>query len=411
MILKVKNLGKLHNESAIEINGITVLAGENGTGKSTIGKILFCIYSTLYDYENQVIKEKADSIRNIGRILNRQLYVREYSSIWNKIAELVENTPNNDCDLKNRIIDIYKITESELSEDVFDRIKKVLFASEKNIVNAIFKRYLNSEFNSQLGHVNFPGEETVIELKIKDETIKAIYGEGPSFESKIQLTKDLVYIDDPFVIDDISSVMFSQPYYHRTDLTLKLRTDKVEQLSAADDVIINDKLAQVYQKLEKVCGGNIKKNNNEEYYYTDSHLKAGLSVKNLSTGLKSFVIIKTLLQRGYLEENGIVVLDEPETHQHPEWMLVYAEIIVLLHNIFGINFVISTHSAELLSYIELYTHRYHMADKCKYYMLINADKDKSVSEIKDYTNDIQGIYEKLSRPFIAVSRELDEIDE
>ena len=40
MKLKVNNFAKI-KEADIIIDGITVIAGENNTGKSTIGKILF----------------------------------------------------------------------------------------------------------------------------------------------------------------------------------------------------------------------------------------------------------------------------------------------------------------------------------------------------------------------------------
>lgn len=43
MILEIKNIGKF-NEAKIEIKGITVIAGPNNTGKSTIGKFLFLYF-------------------------------------------------------------------------------------------------------------------------------------------------------------------------------------------------------------------------------------------------------------------------------------------------------------------------------------------------------------------------------
>ena len=42
MKLSIKNVGKL-KEADVEINGITVIAGENNTGKSTVSKTLFII--------------------------------------------------------------------------------------------------------------------------------------------------------------------------------------------------------------------------------------------------------------------------------------------------------------------------------------------------------------------------------
>ncbi len=40
MKLSLKNMGKI-GAATIEINGITVIAGENNTGKSTVGKALY----------------------------------------------------------------------------------------------------------------------------------------------------------------------------------------------------------------------------------------------------------------------------------------------------------------------------------------------------------------------------------
>lgn len=43
MKLNISNFAKIDNADII-IDGITVIAGENNTGKSTIGKILFSIH-------------------------------------------------------------------------------------------------------------------------------------------------------------------------------------------------------------------------------------------------------------------------------------------------------------------------------------------------------------------------------
>ena len=42
LVLNLKNVG-LIKEASIKINGLTVIAGENDTGKSTVGKSLFFI--------------------------------------------------------------------------------------------------------------------------------------------------------------------------------------------------------------------------------------------------------------------------------------------------------------------------------------------------------------------------------
>ena len=55
MKLKISNFAKVE-EADIKIDGITVICGDNDTGKSTIGKILFSIFN-YDDYKNLVIEE------------------------------------------------------------------------------------------------------------------------------------------------------------------------------------------------------------------------------------------------------------------------------------------------------------------------------------------------------------------
>ncbi|MBE9563561.1 MAG: AAA family ATPase, partial [Proteobacteria bacterium] len=47
LVLNIKNVG-LIKEASIKINGLTVIAGENDTGKSTVGKSLFFINQNSY---------------------------------------------------------------------------------------------------------------------------------------------------------------------------------------------------------------------------------------------------------------------------------------------------------------------------------------------------------------------------
>ena len=72
-----------------------------------------------------------------------------------------------------------------------------------------------------------------------------------------------------------------------------------------------------------------------------------LNIVNYSSGMKTFYLIKSLLEKGVIRENGTLILDEPEVHLHPEWQLKFAEIIVLLQKEFGLHILINTHSPYL----------------------------------------------------------------
>ena len=48
MIFKIKNFGKIA-EANIKLDGITVICGDNDTGKSTVGKAVFSFFNGLND--------------------------------------------------------------------------------------------------------------------------------------------------------------------------------------------------------------------------------------------------------------------------------------------------------------------------------------------------------------------------
>lgn len=67
MKLHLENIG-LIQDATIEMQGITVIAGENGTGKSTVGKALYAIFNSFYEVQEQIGQERFQSIYNIIKI-------------------------------------------------------------------------------------------------------------------------------------------------------------------------------------------------------------------------------------------------------------------------------------------------------------------------------------------------------
>lgn len=136
---------------------------------------------------------------------------------------------------------------------------------------------------------------------------------------------------------------------------------------------------------------------NKSFVLRSKSLRQPLDIVNLSTGLKTFVILRTLIQNGSIKEGDIVVLDEPEIHLHPEWQLRFAELIVLLQKEFHLKILLNTHSPYFLNAIEVFSMHYGTADKCKYYLTQGNHNDERIN-IVDVTDNVEKIYEKLARP-------------
>lgn len=418
MKLSIKNVGKL-KEADVEINGITVITGENDTGKSTVGKVLWSVFNGFYEIDEKVYKEKVSELEKIiDEIIKENVYKNlstDYNSFFEifnstgkKIAiEFLKGNKNYSEDEIKIIINNYKkdLKIENISKFV-QEINETLKISDKEIIKVIVSRVMNKEFHNQINAIFSKKKMNIgeISLKIKDKEIdlKIENNEISDVQNYFLINKETMYIDNPFILD---SYDFDDEN-HQTHLATNVFSEN--ENSVISEIKVKKKLNNIYQKLNSVLSGEILENKNSKFVYRKNG--EDIDLKNLSTGLKTFAIIKMLLQNGTLEENGTIILDEPEIHLYPEWQLKFAELIVLLQKEFGMHILLTTHSPYFLNAIEVFSERHKIDDKCKYYV---AENEGNSSIIKDVTGNTREIYRKLARPIqdlenIRYSSDLDE---
>lgn len=394
MKLIIKNIGKLKN-AEVEINGITVITGENNTGKSTVGKTLFSLFYGFYDLDKKISMRKIGDIENIFLRFVRNMNSENLKKIIN-ISDKIEKKVNYNKDEISRLLqENESFIPKENLEDVSEKISNIIKITSKSYLENMISYIFNIEFNSQINTIGSSYEGRII-LRIKEDEIKiAIKRNEIAIENEINLRSEVIYIDDPFVIDNLNEYRFKDIRYlenHKENLETKLFRENNE-INISERIILANKLKQINEKLEKVIDGKIKHSQGRWIYEFKNNKE--LNLKNLSTGLKSFAILKRLIENGNLKENGTLILDEPEIHLHPEWQLLFAELIVLLQKEFGMHILLTTHSPYFLNAIEVYSEKYKINEKCKYYI---AENTTNGSIIKDMTGNTRNIYRKLARP-------------
>ena len=57
MQIKLRNIGMLE-KAELNLNSLTLIAGENDNGKSTIGKVIFCIIKAINKYKDELQESK-----------------------------------------------------------------------------------------------------------------------------------------------------------------------------------------------------------------------------------------------------------------------------------------------------------------------------------------------------------------
>ena len=398
MKLSIRNVGKL-KEADVEINGITVIAGENNTGKSTVSKALFSLFNGFYNFDNKMLELKSGDIRNIFLRFIKNLN-RENSNILIDIPDKIVKDTSYKFD-RNKLIKLIQENRNfisieylgEVSEKIFDILnikdEEYLENTISYILNNEFDNQINTIWSNDLGEIALEIKENELKLRIKNNKVIKI-------ENKINLRSEVIYIDDPFVIDNLNEYKWRDINYlenHKESLETKLIREKNEK-TFSEKIIAKNNLQQITEKLKEVINGKIKFNQGKWIYELENNKE--LNLKNLSAGLKSFAILKRLIENGNLEEKGIVILDEPEIHLHPEWQIKFAELIVLLQKEFKMHILLTTHSPYFLKAVQVYSKKYKISNKCKYYM---SELDGEQAILVDKTNKTDDLFYKLAISF------------
>lgn len=418
MILSIKNVGRLYDKTQIKLDGITVLAGENGTGKSTVGKSLFCVFDSFYDIDEQIKRQRVASVTGVLRREAVSVNIRENPQLIRQLAEKIVDGYHPE-DERSFVLDIIKRLynkneNSENVEETTDKIITVLSVSDNVIEENLFMRRLSSEFGENIGNVNYPADASCIEVEIQGRHINCeIHNSKVKVDKNINLLKDIVYVGDTSVIDFLSNstmgILMGNDYSHISNLIRKV-SGKKESSTVIDDYIMDEKLADIIHTMDIAGIGDVRWKAETGWMYKAQRLKEDISLKNISSGVKGLVILRQLIKNGYFEEKGVIILDEPEIHLHPIWQEVYAQIIIRLQKELNLTVLISTHSMDFLSFIEYHSRKIGVSEKCNYY-LIRENEDGVTSTIEDKTDSIDEIYAGMSGPFLRISEKLDVLKE
>jgi len=440
MRLSLKNIGKIESAN-VELNGITVLAGENNSGKSTVGKVLFAVVNSLHRNREQVMwarhKNVALPIEHLlhssGSSGRRRMSEFQYElDGTNALSISVEDEviiqdisvyKNNKEELMAKLVDFLNKVEPEhthdidkaLLERVTSRILESLDVTDEDVAQKIIQNLILTEMDGQInnllaqdtvGRIEFTHNGTPTILCIQDENIIA----GEEIINIPSIASHAVYIESPY--SSLDSMLRYPPLRnssldiytgsHQAQLQLLLRNAVGFQKNAVSELIDEKKLSRIFAKLEETPTGELRRNNRGRFEHYDKKTNTSYNLSNVSTGIKSFLVIKTLLLGDALNHGDVLILDEPEVHLHPQWQLIFAELLVLIQQELDLRILISTHSTDFLDAIEVFSKKHGIEEKCKYYLTENRGNSAIVSDV---TDNVDKIYEKLLDPILVLEEE------
>ena len=287
------------------------------------------------------------------------------------------------------------------------------------------KAYLNYEFNNQVKPIK--AHRAIPKIKLSDDknvildmrmASKDDVDFGKSSLDSSQYDR-CIFIDDPYVLDSLDYAENSRyPMYYssRSDSLVSIRDIDSHSYRLSNLLLQSEcnffenvetqiALRRVFEKVNEIVPGEFQISEDGLFYVDDG---ARLSIKNLATGSKTFFIIKKLLLNGYIDEKTILVLDEPESHLHPEWINRFAEILVLLASDVKVKILLTTHSPNLMLALKYYSQKSEIAHNAHFYL---AERKDYYSTIKCIDNNIGEGYSHLSLPLIEMNLMMNALDE
>lgn len=419
MRLKIDNFAKIKH-AEITIDGITVIAGENNTGKSTIGKVLYSAFNAFYDMDLKIENRRQEEILEITRRGVRNALMHSMPGTRNssylritsdKIGRTISSKLMEAESMDEVLFRDYleqacaqynvRLTEesvSELLEDSYEKIVARKRNDDYKVALELIERFFNQVFDEQIKCLQSSGKDTKVSLDIKGKELDVVFrgNQCVQWQADYNILHEAFFIDDPFVLDQVSDhLWFSIGNRYRKELLNHLNeTDDDIMDGIFEAVSAKENLKEIYDILKRVADGQILVQNGQWSLHSEK-FEEPIHFENLSAGLKSFVLLKLLLEKGILKEKDVLILDEPEIHLHPEWQLVYAEMIVLLQKKFDLSIVVTTHSRDFLEAIELYAKKYELFPKCRFYL---SGQEEGLSVFEDVTECLDKIYSQLVTP-------------
>ena len=393
--------------AAIQISGITVVAGENSSGKSTISKLLYELFNTVANYEVLVKEElmrEFNDLFQFFKIVSTDLKEFDYfnirqlsyedvykdlslKEIEDSLLSFLNKIYENDIQKSNRyntIVD--NILEEKITDHNNDltRLKsfvknKIREAEERVKARSInlFTQELSKEFRSNV----LPD---IFEVSEEEEVIVAL--NKPSLSLPFSIKK-AIYIDTPMSL----SVWGDNNKYWNILNKLLLRVEKNAFYPSSMSLLISDNI-----KGEADRSGLL--NNEFSFYREDGEV---FDLAEVATGIKAFSIIQLLLKNGHIDNRTLLIIDEPESHLHPQWIVEYARMIVLLHKHIGVKFFLASHNPDMVSAIRYIAEKEGVLDNVNYYLAEKAEGEMYLYNYTPLKNDISPIFKSFN---IAIER-------
>ncbi|MBI9095534.1 MAG: ATP-binding protein [Sphaerochaeta sp.] len=416
MKFEMEHIGKIHS-SSIELDGITLIAGDNSSGKTTIAKALYGALSPLSNFYERVMNSRLDSIgkfagdwfsnvivvhtigeRSAGLVTNR----RFRQSFINLMSHNNESFNNNFRFTEEYLrtfvqknFSNYKNTDFITSDETSRAIRAMNEAwqrSDEAYASMIFAQELNNQFRSQIKTFDYSGVSKLcidnFSIQISDKGIE-----------EIVLPEPIGILQGGSVVYFAALREFSNetPFTANTNLPELIK--KSSLLDSPDlvyeEFIANKEIIQEFRGIiEDIIRGHFKETDIGLQFVENDYPNKQIAMENTASGILPFAIIDRLIENGTLSRNSVLIIDEPEMNLHPEWQIAFGKLLVSLAKKLDIKSLLISHSPYFIRAIEK-TLSQNNSVKSAFYLMSPKDMLYTAENV---TDKVGQIYEHLYKP-------------
>lgn len=408
-------------EADITIDGITVLAGDNGCGKSTLSRWLYYIVNTSTRYEELLfgeLKEQLDGLLRQGRSIVREISRpgREFNaSDFLEISSNIQRVTFSDESAVQMVmlmfrdsihllgiglIEYLSDTRSEYRIQRMNRYLNLNIVRQEDIPTAIdgyVKEKLN-ESETLLSEYNRDLEERTTERYF--ELLHSIYQVKDKEPERIQFSEDGVKLLRKNGLGNLLAL--ERAIYVDTPMALSFgstRSDSVfwndlRKMIKSSPIPSDPSRLKLLIRIKNLIGGEVRV---QDTIYQGKELRfirkgdnLNIKLEDTATGMKTFAYIQKLIENGYLNERTLLLIDEPEAHLHPKWIFELAHLLVLLNKEIGVKVLVASHNPDMVAAIQKvsqvegmidFTHFYQSYRLEGGYQYVYRDLGGSINEI------------------------------
>ena len=345
MKLKITNINKV-KDADIHLNGLTVIVGENGTGKSTVGRVLFSTIKALANTmsnderrKNELIMKHVSSLYK--RLFSKRAYLRmpEMEQLFPRLGihftTELEKAASVDDFIKERkdFIDSLEVSPSQkaLMRQDLENIKKCKESENMAVKLSSEIQYLiESEFlnkicscNSHSSKVVFTGDDESSKLEYEISEDNVINRVTCSKNGEFFL--DATYVESPLYLHMQDALR--RTYIYRELEPERILPQGMIPLHIKDVVEKMDALRYMDKELfdysneikDIIHGSFVYDKKTRSIVFSENGMN--FSPINVASGIKSFGVLQILLDGDFINGNRILIWDEPENHLHPQWQI------------------------------------------------------------------------------------------